>query len=135
MHPLDTEVVRIRAGNVRASHEEFVAVWHEADRRGAESASDWYADAVALTCRWMAAVPMRTALCGGLPRSPATQRACLANAELIEAEWVAAQRLEESRPDLAARPGWCDGVRATLGWAWRREGRAPIEPPATPAAV
>ena len=66
--------------------EEFVAVWDEARRRETEPGADAYAAAVAQTCRWLAAVPMRTALCGGLPRSPVTQRACVARAELIEAE-------------------------------------------------
>jgi hypothetical protein len=132
MYPADADVARIRAVNDRVPRTEFVAVWREASRRGPEpgdsSPTDWYASAVALTCRWIAAVPMRTALCGGLPRSPVTERACLADEGSIEVEWSAAQRLEESEPELAAaRPGWCDGVRDTLRWAGRGEGPAPIE--------
>ncbi len=39
----------------------------------------------------------------------------MAYEELIEAEWLAAARLEETRPHLAqSRPGWCEGVRSTL---------------------
>ena len=55
----------------------------------------------------------------------------LAYEELIEEEYLAAQDLEQRRPDLAARPGWCEGVRATLRWAWRAEGPPPLELPAT----
>ncbi len=74
MDPTSTE--RIATGNVRVPHEDFLRVWNEASRREAEQAddADWYVRAVAHTCRWMAAIPMRTALCGGLPRSPVTQR-------------------------------------------------------------
>ena len=130
MDPTTTAAGRIAPGNVRVPREEFEAVWDEASRRGTELSSadvvDWYVVAVAQTCRWMAAVPMRTALCGGLPRSPVTLRGCLARAELIEAEWQAAQR-DEFSALLAARPGWCDGARATLRWAWGRAGPPPLE--------
>ncbi len=48
--------------------------------------------------------------------------------ELIEAEYLAAERFEELYPHRAERsPGWGDGVRATLRWAWRSRGRPPIE--------
>jgi hypothetical protein len=127
--PTRSDVVHVRAGNVRVPHEEFLTVWDEARRREADGTdADWYAGAVAQTCRWLAAVPMRTALCGGLPRSPVTQRACVAREELIEAEWRAAQQ-EEFSPNLAARPGWGDGVRATFRWAWGLDGPPPIEVP------
>lgn len=123
--------VRIASENIRVSREEFLAIWAEADRREAELAehdvTDWYVAAVAQTCRWMAAAPMRTALCGGLPRSPVTRRASLARGESIEAEWQDAQRPDQYSPDLAARPGWCEGVRATFRWAWCRQGPPPIE--------
>lgn len=62
-------------------------------------------------------------------RSPATRRRGLAYEELIEEEFLAAQDLEQRRPDLAARSGWCEGVRATLRWAWRAEGPPPLELP------
>ena len=130
MDPTTATVVRIAPGNVRVPPEEFGAVWDEASRRGTELAADgvvdWYVAAVAQTCRWMAAIPMRSALCGGLPRSPVTLRGCLARAELIEAEWRAAQR-DEFSSLLAARPGWCTGARTTLRWAWGRAGPPPLE--------
>lgn len=122
-------------GNVRVPRRSFIAIWEAASARDVEQAAqgvtDWYAGAVALTCRWMAAAPLRTPGGGGLVRSPATRRRTLAYEELIEEEFLAAQDLEGRRPDLAARPGWCDGVRATLRWAWRAEGPPPLELPAT----
>ncbi|GAA4936566.1 hypothetical protein EV188_114112 [Actinomycetospora succinea] len=114
---------RIRAANVRVPQAEFLAVWDEAGRRE----PDGYADAVAHTCRWLAAIPSRTALCGGQVRSPVTLRACVAYPGTIEDEWRAAQHDDRFVPDLAARPGWCDGVRATLAWAWNGQGPPPLD--------
>ena len=126
-----SDIACIPAGNLRVRTDDFVALWQTARSRdaalGAQGATDWYAGAVALTCRWMAAAPMRTDSGGGLVRSPATRKRVLAYEELIEEEFLAAQELEQRRPDLAARPGWCDGVRATLRWAWRAEGPPPLE--------
>jgi hypothetical protein len=126
-----SDVSGIPIANVRVPRQSFVALWQMADDRDAEAgrqgSTDWYAGAVALTCRWMAAAPLRTPGGGGLVRSPATRRRTLAYEELIEEEFLAAQDLEGRRPDLAARPGWCEGVRATLRWAWRAEGPPPLE--------
>ena len=122
MEPASSDAVRITTENVRVPRAEFLAVWDEARRREA----DGYAAAVAQTCRWLAAVPLRTGLCGGLPRSPVRQRACVARAELIEAECSAAQEEARFVPALAARPGWCDGVRATFRWAWQQDGPPPV---------
>ena len=138
MQPSDAEIAGIPPANVRVPRDEFVAVWREASRRGTElgerGVTDWYLGAVSLTCRWIATAPMRTPRGGGLSTSPATRRKRLAYEELIEEEWLAAQLLEQRRPDLAAREGWCEGVRATLGWAWRRQGPPPVEVPAAPIA-
>jgi hypothetical protein len=129
------DIARIPIGNVRVPHRDFVAVWRGATVRGAEAGArgvtDWYTGAVALTCRWMAAAPTRTSRGGALTRSPATRRRVLAYEELIEEEFLAAQDLEERRPELAARPGWCEGVRATLRWAWRADGPPPLDLAAT----
>lgn len=121
---------RLVRATVRVPHDEFLGVWRAALAREAapDGVTDWYPGAVAQTCRWLAAVPMRTALCGGLPRSPVTQRSCVAREELVEAEWLAAQQ-DRFSPDLAARSGWREGVRATLRWAWHREGPPPIDVP------
>lgn len=123
MVPPRPDTARLRAENVRVPREEFLAVWDEARRR----ASGGYTDAVAQTCRWLAAIPSRTALCGGQVRSPVTLRACVAYPATIEAEWRDAQHPDRFLPDLAARHGWCDGVRATLAWAWDRSGPPPLE--------
>lgn len=124
------DVARIPPGNLRVPRSDFVALWQAAsardDEQGAQGVTDWYVGAVALTCRWMAAAPLRTSRGGCLVRSPATRRRTLAYEELIEEEVLAAQDLEQRRPDLAARPGWCEGVRATLQWAWRAEGPPPL---------
>lgn len=131
--PTNIDAARISSRNVHVPRNEFLAVWREASRRETaqtdQGVDDWYVGAVVETCRWMAATPMRTALCGGLPRSPVTRRACLAREQLIEAEAKAAQRQEQFSPDLTARPGWGEGVRATFRWAWCREGPPPIEVP------
>lgn len=135
MEVTDADVAAIAPGNLRVPRGEFVAVWRAASARGREQATrgvtDWYAGAVAVTCRWLATAPMRSeAGPGRLTRSPATRRARLAYEELIEAEYRAAETLEQTRPDIVEHePGWCEGVRATLRWAWRRSGPAPIEVP------
>ncbi|GLZ49829.1 hypothetical protein Acsp06_60140 [Actinomycetospora sp. NBRC 106375] len=136
MKPTDADAARIPPRNLGVPREAFVAVWREAVGR-AEAADpgdvdgyvDGYVDAVVHTCRWMAALPMRTALCGGQARSPVTLRGWPARPDLIEAEWAAAQRPDAFTPDLAARPGWCDGVRATLAWAWCGDGPPPLAVP------
>jgi hypothetical protein len=129
------DVAGVPPSNVRVPLGAFATVWSSANDQDREQAdhgvTDWYVGAVALTCRWMAAAPLRTTRGGGLVRSPATRRRVLAYEELIEEEFLAAQDLEQRRPDLAARPGWCEGVRATLRWAWRAEGPPPLELPAT----
>jgi hypothetical protein len=134
MEVTQADISCIPPANVRVSRLAFVALWQAASARdvdqGAQGVTDWYAGAVALTCRWRAAAPLRTPRGGGLVRSPATRRRALAFEELIEEEFLAAQDLEQRRPDLAARSGWCDGVRATLRWAWRAEGPPPLELPA-----
>lgn len=135
MEVTESDVAGIPPGNIRVSHRAFVAVWRRATARdaeqGARGVTDWFAGAVALTCRWLAAAPVRTARGGGLVRSPATRRRVIAFEELIEEEYLAAQDLEQRRPDLAARAGWCEGVRATLRWAWRADGPPPLELPTT----
>jgi hypothetical protein len=68
-------------------------------------------------------------------RSPVTRVTVVsAYEELIEAEYLAAEQLDVRCPDLLVdRPGWCEGVRATLRWAWRRSGPPPL-PALDPAA-
>lgn len=132
MEVTSADVDAIPSRNVRVAVGEFVAVWRAASDRDhddpAQGGEGWYAAGVAATCRWMATAPSR--LANGLADStpaPATRRRSLAYEELIEAEFLAAERLEETRPHLTqSRPGWCEGIRATLRWAWRREGPPPL---------
>lgn len=128
----DADVAAIPVHNLRVPRDEFVAVWRAASARDHEDTSrggrGWYAAGVAATCRWLATAPSRLAngLAGPTP-APATRRTAMAYEELIEAEFLAAERLEERRPHLArSRPGWCEGIRATLRWAWRSEGSPPL---------
>lgn len=138
MKVTDSDEGAIPPGNLRVSRRDFLAVWtfasEHADGEAARGVTDWYAGGVAITCRWLATAPSR--LPNGLvdpTPAPATRRTALAYEELIEEEVLAAERLAEKRPDLMrSRPGWCEGVLATLRWAWRREGPPPfpVEVPA-----
>jgi len=121
-------MARIPPTNVRVPRAEFVAVWAAAER---EVSHDWYALGVAMTCRWLATATVR-------PRNgrwyeayaPVTERSARAYEELIEAEYLAAEKLDMRRPRprwVAERPGWIEGVCATLRWAWRRIGAPPIQ--------
>lgn len=132
MKVTDPDLDRIPVGNIRVSRDLFAAVWRGASardsERGTRGITDWYAGAVASTCTWIACAPVRSERGRGrLARSPATRKPGLAYEELIEEEFLLAERLEELWPDLAARPGWCEAVRATLRWAWRGTGPAPID--------
>lgn len=131
-----SDVAGIPRGNIRVPRDEFAAVWTAASAQDEAQAghgiTDWYAGAVAVTCRWLATAPTRSAQGPWrLTRSPATKRSQVAYEELIEAEYLAAESLEQRRPDIAEHePGWCEGVRATLRWAWRRTGPPPVAVPA-----
>lgn len=136
------DVSRIPVGNLRVLREEFVAVWAVAERRCKELGEqgvidDWYPAGVAVTCAWIATATVRSVSSRSFAaRSPVTRTTALAYEELIEAEYLAAEQLDARRPDLlASRPGWCDGIRATLRWAWRHSGPAPLSIPAPQAAV
>ena len=139
MEVRESDVVGIPAGNIRVPRDAFAAVWRAASAldtaQAARGVTDWYAGAVAVTCRWLATAPMRSVQGPGrLTRSPATKRARVAYEELIEAEYLAAETLEQRRPDIVEHePGWCEGVRATLRWAWRRNGPPPVDVPASSA--
>jgi len=137
------DIARIPVRNLRVPRDEFVALWIEAQRLSrewaAQGVTDWYAGGVASTCQWLAGAIVRTSTGRRYPAySPATRRTATAYEELIEAEYLAAELLDVRQPRLAAsRPGWCDGIRATLRWAWRRNGPRPLDlpAPAQPAPV
>lgn len=131
MEVTEADIARIPRTNLRVSVDEFVRVWVEAGRRS--SAGDWYAAGVAMTCRWMARGVVEWNGRREPASAPVTQRSERAYEELIEAELLAAEKLAMRRPVpawLAARPGWCEAVCATLRWAWRRSGPPPLQLPA-----
>lgn len=139
MEVTEKDVERIPLRNLRVPLDEFVAVWAEAESRNTDAAArgvtDWYAGGVVVTCRWMAGAVVRPA--SGprrMARPPVSRYDERAYEELIEAEYLAAELLDERRPDLVeSRPGWCEAIRATLRWAWRSFGAPPIDVPARAA--
>ncbi|MPZ00553.1 MAG: hypothetical protein GEU97_21755 [Actinophytocola sp.] len=137
-----TDIARIPVRNIRVPREEFAAVWRTAEHRseelGVRGESAWYNGGVVVTCRWLATTSVRPS--DGrwyLAPAPITRRTARAYEELIEAECYEAEKisLRRSVPSwLVRRPGWVEGILATLGWAWRRDGRPPIEVPRRTAA-
>jgi hypothetical protein len=127
------DLARVPAENLRVPRAEFGVVWAAAERQaGAEAArgvTDWYAGGVVVTCRWLAGAVTTDQTGRREPTySPATDRSVFAYEESIEAEYLIAERLDISRPDLIEhRPGWCEAIRATLRWAWRHSGPPPLD--------
>jgi hypothetical protein len=126
------DLARVPVENLRVARAEFGVVWAAAERQAAteaaRGATDWYAGGVVVTCRWLAGAVV-TDQTGRRepPNSPATDRGIAAYEELIEAEYLIAEQLDIARPDLVEhRPGWCEAIRATLRWAWRRSGPPPF---------
>ena len=135
MRVTDSDIARIPAANLRVPRAEFAALWTAAEQRcddqAARGVTDWYAGGVAATCEWLAVAVFRPE-CGPPQQAyaPATGRSARAYQELIEAECVAAERLLARRPmppTLGRRPGWVEGIVATLRWAWRRSAPAPLQ--------
>lgn len=132
MRVTEQDIARIPRGNVRVPVAEFAQVWITAEQRcETPGLRDWYAAGVAMMCRWMAVATVRPE--DGRrwypAKAPVTHRNRQAYEELIEAEFLAAEKLmlKQPRPDwLADREGWIEAVCATLRWAWRRSGSAPL---------
>jgi hypothetical protein len=130
----DSDIARIPVTNIRVPRAEFAALWTAAeelcDEQGRRGVTDWYAGGVAATCEWLAGAVLRPETGPQQDAcSPTTGRSARAYEELIEAEWVAAERLLARRPPprtLVRRPGWIEGITATLNWAWRHSGTAPL---------
>ena len=121
------DIARVPLGNIRVPRADFAAVRTAAERT---ARSDWPTFGVAQTCRWIAH-SRGTAFNGRTPmaHAPVTERSRLAFEELIEAEYLAAEKLaaREPRPAwLQERPGWIEAVCATLRWAWARTGPPPL---------
>jgi hypothetical protein len=139
----DAHVGAVTAVNLRIPRTDFAAVWAASERRwmggSPQSSADWYAAGVAVTCQWLAGAVVPHSLYGGRgpAHSPVTEREAAAYEELVEVEFLAAERLAMRRPRprwLLNRPGWIEGICATLRWAWRRSGPPPLPLPAAPAA-
>jgi len=128
------DIARVPAENLHVSRAEFAALWAAAERHEEEQARrqvlDWYGAGVVVTCRWLARAIVRPPSGRRRPaRSPVTGRTNMAYPELIEAECLAAERLDMHRPVpawLAEQPGWSAAIVATLNWAWLRTGGPPI---------
>jgi len=132
MEVTENDIARIPPGNLRVPRVEFAAVWATAERLNREQAecggADWYAAGVVVTCRWLATAVVQTQRGRRYPAySPVSNRSTRAYEELIEVEFLTAERLDLQQPDLVeSRPGWCEAVRATLRWVWRHDGPPPL---------
>ncbi len=140
MRVTEADLARIPVGNLRVPRAEFGAVWAAAedrDRPLEEGVTRWFTAGVAVTCRWLAGAVVESVVGRRqLATSPVGRRAVRAYEELIEAEFLAAERLAERCPDLVAhRPGWCEGIVATLRWAWRHDGPPPLPVVAVPSSA
>ncbi len=128
MQVTEAHIARIPPTNLRVPRAEFAAVWIAAER---EVSRDWYALGVAVTCRWLAQATVPSFDGVLFPaHAPVTKSTRRAYEELIEAEYLAAEKLDMRRPRptwLAERQGWIEGICATLRWAWQRIGPPPIE--------
>jgi hypothetical protein len=133
MRVTERDVERVPPGNLRVPRRDFALLWAAAEQRselqGAEGVTDYAAGGVAITCRWLARATVDGP--GGRRRiahAPITRSVRLAQEELIEAEYLAAETLA-ARPAppewLMSRPGYLAAVCATLRWAWRGSGAAP----------
>jgi hypothetical protein len=136
MEVTENDIKRIPVRNLRVPRDEFVAVWSAVEQLSTDQAQqrviDWYTGGVLVTCQWMARAVVRPASDGPwrLARPPVSRHDERAYEELIEAEYLAAELLDVRRPDLfESRPGWCEGIQATLRWAWRHAGPPPIDVP------
>jgi hypothetical protein len=125
---------RIRRENLRVRVTDFARLWLTAERRGDAlkaqgAAGDWYLAGVQVTCRWLGHAFVTFDYPSGPAREPAyapiTRTRERAYEELIERETQAAE-LAAGR-GLPGRPGFAEGVLATLAWTWRRSGIPPIE--------
>jgi hypothetical protein len=115
--------------------DEFVALWRLVEHIGDANPADWYVAGVAATCRWLARAAVPSILGGWqLARAPVTRGANLSHEELIQAELLAAELQALRHPGgIEGRPGWLEGIVATLQWAWAGTSVAPLDVPSTNA--
>jgi hypothetical protein len=130
----EADVARIPPGNLRVPSVKFVELWVAVekfcDAQSRRGVVDWYAAAVAVTYEWLAGAVVPSFDGRLVPAAaPVTGRSVRAYEELIEAEFLAAEALDQRRPRprwLLERPGWSEGICATLRWAWRGSGPPPL---------
>lgn len=126
------EIERIPAGNLRVSRTDFADVWRTAEQLGR---ADAYAAGAALTCRWVACAIVVFNGHRGPSYAPITGTSRRAHEELLEREYLAAEKesIRVSRSDAPDR-AFVQGAAATLRWAWKGQGRQPFaEPSQRPA--
>jgi hypothetical protein len=135
MEVTERAVEDIPRGNLHVPRDEFVALWRLAEHIGETRPADWYVAGVAATCRWLACAAVPSILGGWqLAWAPVTERSGLAHEETIEAERLAAEVQAIRNPGgLMGRPGWLEGIVATLQWAWAGSSVTPLDVPATNA--
>jgi hypothetical protein len=118
-------VAKVPGENLRVSRAQFGAVWALAEHLGSKPGDGGdYLLGVILTCEWLADQPVPTVLpnrVAEMPRSPLTRRLQRPMPETIESELLAPHARRCGRPELAR------GVAATLEWAWRANGRPPLD--------
>lgn len=115
---------RVPRANLRVRRADFGAVWARAEQLGRlPSAGDDFLAGVILTCRWLAAQPVRSTIAGRaeIPAAPLTGRRDGVTPETVEVELLAAYSRYAVNRELAK------GVAATLEWAWRGSGRLPLD--------
>ena len=124
-------VEEIPRGNIRVARDAFVALWRLAEHLGEVRPADWYVAGVVATCRWLACAAAPSVLGRIEPvRAPVTRHSSLAHEELIEAERIAAEVQALRNPSgLVGRPGWLEGMVATLQWAWAGSSAEPLDVP------
>src|SRR4051812_25471358 len=133
MRVTEQHVARIPSRNLGVTLPEFVAVWTEAERRREAAEverrydTEWQAGAVAGAGRWLG---------GGGVRRPAPGGEEFAYEGLIGEEAIGGENMARRQPVLARlRPGWCEGIRDTLTWAWWFAGPPPVLVPVPAAPV
>jgi hypothetical protein len=133
MEIMARDIERVPRGNLRVPLVDFARVWVAAERRADElkaaGQGDWYLVGVQTTCLWLACSTYVFNYPHGPVRHPAeapiTGTPRRAHEELIELETQAAER--RLGREWPGRPGFVEGVAATLAWTWRRSGVPPIE--------
>jgi hypothetical protein len=128
-------VEAIPRGNLHVPRDDFVALWLLVEQVGEARPADWYVAGVAATCRWLACAAVPSILGGWqLARATVTRRSNLAHEELIQTELLAAEVKAIRNPGgIEGRPGWLEGIVATLQWAWAGSSVAPLDVPSTNA--